>query len=57
MLRRMGAQEPHSLSRRPARRGFDRAQMDMHVAIQQTLQEETDTLNDQVERMARGQGR
>lgn len=36
-----------------AQRDFDRAQVEMHEAIQRKLQAETDTMNDSVEAMAR----
>lgn len=36
-----------------AQRDFDRAQVEMHDAIQRKLQAETDTMNDSVEAMAR----
>lgn len=35
-----------------AQRDFDRAQVEMHEAIQRKLQAETDKMNDDVERMA-----
>jgi hypothetical protein len=38
-----------------AQRDFDRAQTEMHDAIQSTLQKETDDMNDAVERMVRQQ--
>jgi hypothetical protein len=38
-----------------AQRDFDRAQTEMHEAIQSTLQKETDDMNDAVERMVRQQ--
>ena len=37
--------------KREAQRDFDRAQQEMHEAIQDTLQKETDEMNDAVERM------
>lgn len=36
-----------------AQRDFDRAQVEMHEAIQRKLQTETDQMNDDVERMVR----
>lgn len=40
-----------------AQRDFDRAQQEMHEAIQKTLQDETDEMNDLVERMVRDRPR
>lgn len=40
-----------------AQRDFDRAQTEMHQAIQTKLQRETDTMNDDVERMVRDRPR